>query len=164
MMHLDTKICISWSKTFKIKVPNFYKRGKKSCGVLWVFNENQTKGNYHHKWTGTAQRRRWLLCSVAHPVYHIMPEAWCAWLHDKKNTQMFLRCLRFFCCKYFWFSWVFCLFLFLLLLLFFTGMVIQLSESHTSNLLGNGNKASVYIKLANNSHYKLLAKPDQLSL
>lgn len=26
-------------------------------------------------------------------------------------------------------------------------MVIQLSESHTSNLLGNGNKASVYIKL-----------------
>lgn len=35
----------------------------------------------------------------------------------------------------------------LLLLLFFTGMAIQLSESHTSNLLGNGNKTSVYIKL-----------------
>lgn len=46
----------------KLKSQIFVRGEKNSCSVLWVFNENQTKGNYHHKWTGTAQRRQWLLC------------------------------------------------------------------------------------------------------
>lgn len=123
----------------KLKSQIFVRGGKNSCSVLWVFNENQTKGNYHHKWTGTAQRAM-AVVYVWHILFTWDVMSLAPW--QKKHANVSEMSEIFFLVNTFVF-----LGFFLLLLLFFTGMVIQLSESHTSNLLGNGNKASVYIKL-----------------
>lgn len=96
----------------KLKSQIFVRGEKNSCSVLWVFNENQTKGNYHHKWTGTAQRRRWLLClcgtsCLPHHAWGVMSLA--PW--QKKTRKCFWGVWDFFFCKYFWFSWVLFFFL-----------------------------------------------------
>lgn len=104
----------------KLKSQIFVRGEKNSCSVLWVFNENQTKGNYHHKWTGTAQRRRWLLClcgtsCLPHHAWGVMSLA--PW--QKKTRKCFWGVWDFFSCKYFWFSWVLFFFFVVIVVVFY---------------------------------------------